>query len=154
MTTDTPEGLAAELAACDIAPFPHSMSESYVVLVDEDLRNRILTVLKPEAVAEAVWQPIETAPKDGTPILAACFNPPWAESHLKGDIERCWWHPKFEAFITSCREMSLAPGLTFEDGTVQKQHSPNIAHYRSHWISLPPNPPIRAAGSTKGLSNG
>ena len=83
------------------------------------------------------WQNIATAPKDGTPILAACFNPPWSDSHLKGDIVQCWWEEEFEEFIESCREMSLAPGYTFEGGGQKKLHSPVIAHYRSHWMALP-----------------
>lgn len=44
------DGLVEELAACEIAPFPHSLSEYYVVLVDEGLRNRILSALKTETV--------------------------------------------------------------------------------------------------------
>lgn len=88
------------------------------------------------------WLPIETAPKDGTPIIGAFFDIRWADSHRKHDIERVWWQPEFEAFISSCREMVLAPGYTFENGATRELHSPVIEPV-THWIPLP-KPPVGA----------
>lgn len=86
------------------------------------------------------WQPIETAPKDGTPIIGAFFNIRWADSHRKHDIVRCWFQPEFEAFISSCRLMQMADGYTI-DGASEKLHSPVIEPV-THWMPLPPPPSL------------
>lgn len=85
-----------------------------------------------------MWKPIGEAPRDGTVILGAYFNQPWSKSHREGRIVRCWWQPEFEAFISSCREMTMAPGYTI-DGAQRKLHSPDIEDV-SHWMPLPPPP--------------
>lgn len=84
------------------------------------------------------WKPIETAPKDGTQFIGLYFS---GEYERKGDIVRCWWQPEFKAFISSCRQMSLASGYTFGDGSTNRLHSPDIERV-SHWMPLPPLPAL------------
>lgn len=88
------------------------------------------------------WKDIETAPKDGTPIIGGFFHIRWADSHRKHDIVRCWFQPEFEAFISSCRVIQMANGYTI-DGASEKLHSPVIEPV-THWMPLPSPPePIK-----------
>jgi hypothetical protein len=90
------------------------------------------------------WQDIASAPKDGTPFIGGFWSIRWADSHRRGDVVRCWWQPEFDAFISSCREMTLAAGYTFESGATRELHSPVIEPV-THWMPLPadPNPPAK-----------
>lgn len=88
------------------------------------------------------WQPRETAPKDGTRFIGAFWSIPWADHHKYGDVVVCWWQPEFDAFISSCREMTLADGYSFEGGHTKKLHSPTIEPI-THWMPLP-QPPVQS----------
>lgn len=88
------------------------------------------------------WQPIETAPRDCN-IIGGYFNQPWCESHREGRIVQCWWQAEFDCFISSCREMQMHNGYTFEDGSTRRLHSPDREDV-THWMPLP-TPPLPAS---------
>lgn len=85
------------------------------------------------------WQDIQSAPRDCM-IIGGYFNQPWAESHREGSIVQCWWQEEFACFISSCREITMAPGYTI-DGQTRKLHS-EVREDVTHWMPLP-NPPQR-----------
>lgn len=77
------------------------------------------------------WQPIETAPRDGTTFLGGYFNQPRNMGRDEGELTRCWWQPEFDGFISSCRQMTMAKGCTI-DGVGSKLHSP-VMETPTHW---------------------
>jgi len=77
------------------------------------------------------WQPIETAPTDGTRF--------WGE--VDEDALTMFWHDGFGEFISTYRRMELAQGLTFEDGTTFRDHSP-VIHRPKLWMPLPAPPAV------------
>lgn len=108
---------------------------------DEEVAIRA-AILAYEAAKGDGWLPIESAPKDGTAIIGAFWSIPWADSHRKGDVVRCWWQPEFEAFISSCRQMTMAPGYTI-NGKTSELHSPvveRVTHWRPMLAPSPPEP--------------
>jgi hypothetical protein len=78
----------------------------------------------------SAWQPIETAPKDGTKF--------WG---LNGeDAIAMFWHPGFGEFVSGFHRMTMAAGYTI-DGQPFKDHSPEV-HSPSHWMPLPEPPEV------------
>lgn len=71
------------------------------------------------------WQPIETAPKDGT----------WFWGWIDPDAISMRWHDEFNAFVSSWREMTFAK--TYGGG--KRLHSP-VTHTPAHWMPLPEPP--------------
>ena len=72
----------------------------------------------------ASWQPIETAPKDGTSFWGA----------EAGSAISMFWHPEFNEFVSAFRRMTMAPGYTIDDRPY-KDHSP-VVHKPSHWMPV------------------
>ena len=111
----------------DHTPIPNDL----VVNIAEQFRQELAALQPDEDQAQDRWRPIESAPRDGTRIIAAAFG-------RYGFIESAWWQPEFDAWITSCRQMVMAPGYTI-DGETSKLHSPIIVK-PTHWIPCPPPP--------------
>lgn len=122
--------MAAALTASDV-------DDPTINAYEVDLFSRAAAALEAQE-----WQPIETAPMDGAPFIGAFFDIRWADSHRKHDVVRCWWQPEFSAFISSCREMTLAQGYAFGDGSTRQLHSPQVEPV-THWVPLPA-PPVEA----------
>ncbi len=73
---------------------------------------------------EVAWQTIETAPRSGAKF--------WGK--VGDDAIAMFWHPKFNAFISSYRRMELAKGYQFADtGETYSDHSP-VIHKPTHWM--------------------
>ena len=76
------------------------------------------------------WQPVETAPKDGTPILAHCKN---------GATYAVWWSDVDE------RSLGLEPGwLLVGGGELARKTSD--ARTLTHWMPLPAPPCVGQGG--------
>jgi hypothetical protein len=71
------------------------------------------------------WQPIETAPRDGT----------WFWIWKDPDAISVRWHDDFSAFVSEWREMTFAK--QYGGGT--RSHSP-VMHEFSHWMPIPEPP--------------
>lgn len=71
------------------------------------------------------WQPVETAPKDGTRFWGSVGD----------DAIAMFWHPKFQAFVSSFSRMTMAPGHTI-NGESSLDHSP-ITHDIQRWMPMP-----------------
>ena len=70
-------------------------------------------------------RPIATAPRDGTKFWGMVGQ----------DAIAMFWHPEFEAFVSSFRRMELAEGLQFEGGAKHRDHSP-VVHTPEWWLPL------------------
>lgn len=83
-----------------------------------------LTITRP------VIQPMETAPRDGEAFWGVVGD----------DALRMMWHPQFNAFVSSWRRMTMAPGYKWvaEDGAehAQHDHSP-VTHQPTGWLPMP-----------------
>lgn len=75
------------------------------------------------------WQPIETAPKDGTRFWGL----------IDDDAIAMFWHPKFGEFVSSYRQMTMHNGWTFENGEKTQDHSP-VVHKPVLWMPIPSAP--------------
>jgi hypothetical protein len=80
------------------------------------------------------WQPIETAPKDGTRF--------WGK--VDDDAIAMLWHDKFQSFVSSWRCMTMAPGYLWQakgsDEWVTEHHHSPVTHDPTHWMPLPAPP--------------
>jgi len=72
-----------------------------------------------------MWQDMDTAPKDGTRF--------WGK--VGDNAVAMFWHPKFGAFVSSFRRMTMAPGYTI-DGEGFSDHSPTIEE-PAGWMPIP-----------------
>lgn len=70
------------------------------------------------------WQPIETAPKDGTPILIHCPN-------SRRPVQEVAWHIPYEGATQGCWQTPWGP---VGRGYIILESSPK------HWMPLPPPP--------------
>jgi hypothetical protein len=90
-------------------------------------------------IGASAWQPIETAPRDGSKF--------WGK--IDDDAVTMFWMEEFNGFVSSYRQMVMAAGYTVDGGPF-KNHSPQY-HTPSHWMPLP-SPPL-SAKDTSGESD-
>ncbi len=70
-----------------------------------------------------LWQPIATAPKDGTEILAITASGRYTIVH--------WYTHYFEGKVDPYREPNWVDAATFQGGAFHYPHP-------THWMPLPP----------------
>lgn len=99
-------------------------------------RDRALAVEEPKPQAEP-WQPIETAPKDGSSIdvwVSGCRIPEvfWGKPKL-GNSPMCWCCLEYDSYFGWIPESIAQP---------------------SHWMPMPAGPALAAAPMDAGEANG
>lgn len=50
---------------------------------EDGIKIRFTDILEAASMLESKWRPIETAPKDGSPVLG-CSHGPWPDCHSEG----------------------------------------------------------------------
>ncbi len=118
---------AAELGLLDGRDNPKILAPVYALIVEAALR----------AVRECQWQPIESAPRDGTTIIG--YGRRWLHP-TKYDIDKIRWISdediiEFEGFATG--QLAFAP----RDGeSGKKLMSFGVDDFFTHWMPLPTPP--------------
>lgn len=83
-----------------------------------------------EAIAGEGWQPIESASKNGKPILVSC----------DGIITRAWWEREFDQKWDDKKRKSIPIGA-WTDGSVCSFAYETLTKLKpTHWRYLPPAP--------------
>lgn len=72
------------------------------------------------------WMPEDTAPRCGRRF--------WGK--VGDDAVAMFWHPEFKAFVSRFSRITLADGLTFDDGKRWKDHNP-VVHEPAGWMEMP-----------------
>lgn len=111
----------------------HNLAEKSSYLKELKAENaKLKSRIKELEGVKQDWQPIETAPKDGTSIIAIRYD-----YYDRIEAARCWFQPEFDAFITGCRQLSWEGG--------SELHSPDIFKNPIHWMPLPSAPSLASA---------
>ena len=80
-----------------------------------------------EAVA-VTWQPIDTAPKDGTPVVILDRSPHYGNE------------PKGTGYLVARFRKPRLGDWNYPDGRWEAMYGPCSAHSPSHWMPLPEPP--------------
>ena len=86
-----------------------------------------------QAKVEAHWQPIETAPKDGTRIL---FYDPMSS----GLIMSGWWDKMFELHYDQAKDETIEIGAWTDGCVLSFGYEETCSYEPTHWKPLPPPP--------------
>lgn len=80
------------------------------------------------------WKPIETAPKDGTPILVGCWQPNhhWNQTTKTYDDPYTVWHATVASWDTDYQWQLIECGSYADDG--------DISFTPTHWTEIPTPP--------------
>lgn len=81
-----------------------------------------------EAARSTLWLDIKDAPRDGK----------WFWGKIGEDAIAMRWHDGFGEFVSSWRQMTMAPGYLI-DGQSGKDHSP-VVHKPSLWMPIRKGP--------------
>lgn len=107
----------------------------------QDVRARasaVLTRLRSEPAETSGWQPMETAPTDGTPIVV------WWEGDYHVARWGSLWHPDNMRWLVRSAERLLPgqPRTVSELGPITNEFEIAAGHKGpSHWVPLPAAPP-------------
>lgn len=141
--------LAATKQGAAFRSFPSELAGKWVALVDATHDQHLAHTVPPASEVVGAWQPIETAPKDGSAVLV--MRDIWPGT-VSGRAEECNGHNTYIAAWWGVERAGAGAWVCYM-GFVS---DPECPIEPTHWMPLPepprkpPAPPANLTGATNG----